>query len=210
MGTPLNLIGAKFGMLVVVGEAEPLLPGNRTRWICDCECGGRVVARSDHLRSGDTSSCGCLRLAQGRRNLGHRCEHGMSSHPAYRAWTRMRNRCRNPQDPVYRYYGGRGISVCEAWDQAFEVFWADMGPTWAPGLSLDRIDNSGNYEPGNCRWATAVTQSRNRRNVKLSMEAAEEIRRLFAADEPLPRIARQFRVSRSLVRQVVLGLTWRP
>lgn len=95
-------------------------------------------------------------------------KHGMYLHPAFSCWGKMKTRCSNPKNKEYPNYGGRGIKVCDRWKK-FSNFWEDMGATWKSGLSIDRIDNDGNYEPGNCRWATAKIQSRNKRwNVKLT------------------------------------------
>lgn len=210
MGIPLCLLGKKFGKLTVVEESPRKGPGNRTWWVCNCECGESTTTRGDRLRTGQTTSCGCNRLEWGRRNFETRRTHGMSEHPAYKAWQRMKSRCQNPKEPVYPYYGGRGISVCGAWVESFAAFWADMGATWAPGLSLDRIDNDGHYSPGNCRWTTPTEQNRNRRNVKLSVEAAEAIRRAYADGDSLQCISRQHAVSRPHALQVVDGRIWKP
>jgi hypothetical protein len=89
--------------------------------------------------------------------------HGMSKHPAYQVWAVMLRRCHNPKNARYPAYGGRGIAVCDAWRRSFVAFWTDMGATWAAGLSVERINNSAGYRPGNCRWATPAEQSRNTR-----------------------------------------------
>ena len=89
--------------------------------------------------------------------------HGLTDHPIHRAWSAMHQRCTNRNRPQFKDYGGRGIRVCRAWE-SFQNFFDDMGPTWAPGLSLDRIENDGDYGPQNCRWTTQAEQTRNRRN----------------------------------------------
>jgi hypothetical protein len=126
----------------------------RVLWSCNCDCGtkGKIVSGAD-LRYGGVRSCGCL-----YRFHGHAAGNGSRE---YRIWTDMLQRCKNPKMKSFRYYGERGISVCERWN-VFANFISDMG-LCPPNYSLDRIDNDGNYEPGNCRWATLETQRKNRR-----------------------------------------------
>lgn len=159
--TRIELKGQHFGRLTVAGYH-----GSRhgqAYWDCECECGGKAVVSSGHLRSGHTQSCGCIR-AEAAGGL-HR-SHGKSSEPVYRVWWEMRRRCTVPNHKDFKYYGGRGITVCQEWQESFEAFYEHVSvlPHYGEkGRSLDRVNNDKNYEPGNVRWATAVQQAQNRR-----------------------------------------------
>ena len=161
MGKLIDLTGQRFGAMVV-GRAEKGKRGE-PRWLCRCQCGGQTITYAGKLRSGHTKSCGCLtRELSAHRRTTHGHTQRRRDTPEYRSWRGMRNRCHCPDNVSYKNYGGRGIQVCDRWRESFENFLADTGPR-PEGMSLDRIDNDGDYEPMNCRWATPAQQRANRR-----------------------------------------------
>lgn len=152
-----DLIGRRFGRLRVVAFSEKTK--RHCYWLCMCDCGLERRIEQNHLRTGHTQSCGCLAretLAQSRTT------HGLRHHPLYPLWTNIKQRCRNPKNPRYADYGGRGIDLCSRWE-CFATFVADMGPRPSLSHSIERCDNDLGYTPENCVWATQQTQSANRR-----------------------------------------------
>lgn len=156
--------GDQYGMLLVLSEAERQrkLSGASVRvFLCKCTCGTVKSVRLSNLRSGSTVSCGCFHKALASETLrAAATKHGQSNTAVYRVWQSMKRRCHDAKDASYERYGAKGISVCQEWRDSFEAFAADMGPR-PDGMTLERMDSKGNYEPGNVRWATYTEQARN-------------------------------------------------
>lgn len=155
-----NLTGQKFGRLTISGATDKRKNGYII-WRCICSCGNEVFVSTRHLKNGDSRSCGCLQKEIVAKQM---TTHGMWGTPIYSVWNGMIQRCENPKDTDYKYYGDRGIKVCERW-HTFENFYADVGDP-PEEMTLDRWpDNDGNYEPNNWRWATRSQQNKNRRPI---------------------------------------------
>lgn len=156
---PKNYLGQNFGLLVVTSEAEKA--GKHRRMNCVCACGNQKTVHLSNITRGLTTSCGC---EQKRIVSTVNSTHRKTGTREYITWRNMRERCENPKNKGYQQYGGRGINVCERW-KSFENFFEDMGAS--NGLTLDRVNVNGNYEPSNCRWATRKTQANNTRANRL-------------------------------------------
>lgn len=160
-----DLTGKKFGRWTVVGfDREVRVPSGKKycRWFCSCECGTSRSVFGSSLRSGASKSCGCLQ----RASASALASHGKHGSPIYWRWNAMVQRCTNPNDRAYERYGGRGIRVCPEW-RDFAGFYKDIGDPPFKGASIDRIDNDGDYCPGNVRWANRRTQQNNRQGNRL-------------------------------------------
>jgi hypothetical protein len=174
----IDMAGRVFGRLTVIGFAGSF--GKRKRWFCRCECGSVQIIEASNLLNKTTQSCGCLHRERSSR--AHR-RHRLSQTPEYYAWNAMRVRC---SSPVIQNYGAKGIRVCNRWQDDFVAFLNDMGRKPTPGHSLERLDGSRGYEPGNCVWATIFEQNRNTsRNHLLTFNGVTKTMTEWARDRGL-------------------------
>lgn len=210
------LPGQTFGFLTATAKTYRVLSSGRKMqaWLLRCECGAEVVAMTTNLTKGKHRSCGCKRARLSAETSGVR---GYSRHPAYSAHRQMIQRCHMPSAHNYRFYGARGISVCDRWRfgegglSGFECFLADMGER-PEGKSLDRIENDGDYRPGNCQWSDALAQAKNQRPrqrvIKHRLPRAhvpEILARLASGKETQWEIARAFGVSQTTISDIKRG-----
>lgn len=158
-----NLVGEKYGRLLVVDRAEPL--NGKTRFLCKCDCGKECIVHRSSLVSGNTTSCGCYKTENAKKLYSSVRQNDKR---LYAVWNGIKQRCNNPNNKSYHNYGGRGIKMDEEWANHYETFyrWA-VSAGYKKGLEIDRIDNDGNYCEENCRFVEKKTQANNKRNVKL-------------------------------------------
>lgn len=177
MSRLVDLTGQQYGNLTVIKRAENGA-NRKAQWVCRCVCGKVVTVRGEHLRSGATSSCGCSKNVK----------HGLSKTRLYTIWLGMIHRCCRPEDKSYSRYGARGITVCAAWKNDFLAFqsWA-LKNGYKDTLSIERMDNDGNYEPANCCWRDSKEQARNRESTILVEYLGKAISlKEFAAELHIP------------------------
>ena len=159
-----DLSGRRFGYLVAISPIS--VKGRGLKWLCKCDCGKEHCVDSYHLTHGNIKSCGCLqRKMASKKNV----RHGLVGTTIYNEWASMKQRCNNPNSFAYKYYGARGIKVCDEWNKSFESYYdyvSKLPKYGTPTYTLDRINNDGNYEPGNVRWASKSEQCFNRRGWK--------------------------------------------
>jgi hypothetical protein len=153
----MEMIGKKFNKLTVISFSH--IHKQKKMWLCLCECGNETLVSTSNLRNNGTKSCGCLRVIASRAL---HTKHGLREHELYSVWCDMKKRCYNVNSVSYKNYGYRGITVCDRWLNSFKNFLIDMGERPA-GMTLDRINVDGNYEPNNCRWTTTDIQNVNQR-----------------------------------------------
>ena len=211
-----DLTGQRFGRLVAVERQA--VAGKPTRWLCECDCGGQTLPTSSQLLGGRCRSCGCLKAETNKARLE---THGKRHSRVYGTWNGMIQRCTNPNQSHYERYGGRGVTVCDAW-KTFANFYADMGDPPTDSHSIERIDNSKGYEPGNCCWATPKEQRANQRprlNVKYNAPKGEDhpkatiteelVREIRASTERNADIARRIGLSKQSIADIRKRRTWK-
>lgn len=196
MGTFIDLTAQRFGRLVVQ-ERDHNSFAKQIRWICRCDCGNVKSIAGNKLKNGNTRSCRCLdtEMTKERSKI-----HGETHKtPEYYIWISMRQRCNTVTNSAYKYYGGRGIKVCDRWNN-YQDFLSDMGRRPTPKHQIDRINVNGNYEPSNCRWITQMENANNKRNNTMLT--------YLGVTDTLPNWARKFEIQQGTLRRRIFNAKW--
>lgn len=176
----INLLGQKFGKLTVVAFHGQDAKGN-SLWLCKCDCGNDYIGVGAQIKRLHSKSCGCIQVSAAQEASR---THGMTGTPTYQSWLNLKTRCLNPNREQWNDYGGRGITVCQRWLDSFEAFYADVGERPSVQHTIERKDTNGNYEPGNCVWATRQEQNRNRRdNRKITVDGVTKCAAQWAEEK---------------------------
>ena len=192
----INLVGKRYGRLVVIEKADSLK--GHVRWRCKCDCGKECVVHGSSLRSGNTKSCGCYKTENARKLYSTARQNDKR---LYAVWNGIKQRCTNTNSKSYQNYGGRGIEMDSEWANHYESFynWA-INAGYRAGMEIDRIDNNGNYCASNCRFVDSIIQANNKKNVKLY--------EIDGVEKSLPQWCREYNQDYWLVRQRVYKLGW--
>lgn len=198
-----DLRSEKFGRLTPI----EYIKGYPAKWVCICDCGNRTTVNQGNLVSGSTKSCGCLNKST---LVSRSTRHGQSGTKLYNVYYHIIHRCEDRNHRAFKYYGGKGVKMCDEWRSDFMAFfnWSAKNG-YKEGLSIDRIDSSGDYEPNNCRWVTATHNNRNRDFVKLTYDKAQEILKINSSKKySQSKMAKMFGVSQSTISDIVTGKRW--
>ena len=210
MGRIIDMTDKRFTRLTVINQAGKN-HRNAILWNCLCDCGVKLVVIGHSLRNGNTKSCGCYNIDSIIKRNKLKKTHGMRESPEYSVWVSMKDRCTNLNGQKYESYMKRGIAVCDRWKDSFENFYEDMGPRPSNKYSLDRINNNGNYEPSNCRWATITEQNRNRRGNSIKdINEANDIRNKYLTGQYThEQLASEHNCSRQMVGLIINNKNWK-
>lgn len=191
-----NLVGKRYGRLLVVSKSNS--HNGHTRWLCKCDCGNECIVHGTSLKTGNTTSCGCYKRENAKKLYSTVRQNDKH---LYAVWNGIKQRCNNKNNSSYHNYGGRGIKMDKTWANNYKSFydWA-ISSGYESGKQIDRIDNNGNYEPQNCRFVDQEIQANNKRNVKLYT--------LNGVAKSLPQWCREYNLDYYLVRQRVCKLGW--
>ncbi len=196
---PMDLSGQKFGSLIIIKKSDKKYR-NAFLWECRCDCGAICHVQTGSLKAGNVKSCGCKYR-----------KHGMTDTLIYKVWQMMKDRCQNPNSKAFYRYGGRNIGICEEWRRSSASFinWA-IENGYSKGLTIDRINNDGDYSPENCRFVTAKVNGRNSSQTKLGFDEVLEIKKLLVSNKLRSKeIAKRFCATLAMVSQIKRNVTWK-